>query len=702
MVKLSRVGVGYQEIKEELENVLKNNNVISKTYPGDAFNFFLELSAGLATMLGYKIDFNFRNSFIPTLHSRGAAYALASTLGYIPRRRQPATVRVRFEGNVSVPAETLFTIDGRTWINLQGFTLSSGVPVEVDLIQARPVREEFSGNGRPFQSFVLSYGPEVVNDSIYVSVDSQAWTRADSFLDELSTKRIYLERYYYNGKLIIIFGDGSYGETPSSGSRIVVSYRITDGEEANMIPTGQEVSHSLPLSSGQFLNGITITSSSGGAEEDTVEDIKFIAPRLFAAAGRAVRRSDYVAHLLKNSQIGSAGVIGEYEMTKEAGFSSHRFMNRVRASFVKKNIFYSEVSLNTYNTTVYNISIGDVPIYRGSYVAKEQAANGEEFVDVEGYVIPTLEPPSGFSGGAVIGGDQQAIKAFDNDFSEFWDTGVVPEDNTVIYTGYTFSSPRKIVAVRFKVSSAGRQMAVTVPARVIVFATNVDNPGAPVLEDSGSSPWVYLSSHVVRRMSRSHVSEWYPTLAGQSYKTYAIVFHGRRSVGGTLKFDFIQGVAEGDVGTINYETGAVTVRFTRNPISGSSLVSSYCYGDFTYSQGFQVCRSLDSVKGVQVELVYTPVRIVRVPLRMTIHYDTFFKLLGIQRSVEAAVKNFFAIGPRSMGKKFFRAELARVVMSVDGVSYVEIIDPHEDIELAFNEVVYAHPIAIEWIPMGRR
>jgi hypothetical protein len=93
----------------------------------------------------------------------------------------------------------------------------------------------------------------------------------------------------------VIFGDGQYGRIPSSGARIIASYRSGGGTVGN-VGDGQitQISKAPQL---QLLGAKVINRSpaSGGAERESIGQAIKYAPTVFGSMQRAVTAQDFVA-----------------------------------------------------------------------------------------------------------------------------------------------------------------------------------------------------------------------------------------------------------------------------------------------------------------------------------------------------------------------------------------------------------------------
>jgi hypothetical protein len=112
----------------------------------------------------------------------------------------------------------------------------------------------------------------------------------------------------------IVFGDGYFGNKPINGSTVNVNYMVTNGSEGNGIKN-VTLSDDLGRINGGIAQplGITITmEASGGANQESIDSVRFSAPRYFATQQRAISSDDYYSLIRERFQgeIDDISIIG--------------------------------------------------------------------------------------------------------------------------------------------------------------------------------------------------------------------------------------------------------------------------------------------------------------------------------------------------------------------------------------------------------
>ena len=113
--------------------------------------------------------------------------------------------------------------------------------------------------------------------------------------------RLFTIREAPNGFYELNFGDGiSFGKSPDAGNKIVVTYLQVKGPAANAITSFTSTSTVEYANQNFSLNVITSSESSRGANKQSIDSIKLLAPYAYATQQRLVTSLDYKTTILSN------------------------------------------------------------------------------------------------------------------------------------------------------------------------------------------------------------------------------------------------------------------------------------------------------------------------------------------------------------------------------------------------------------------
>jgi predicted phage baseplate assembly protein len=176
-----------------------------------------------------------------------------------------------------------------------------------------------SGDGTALQSFPLKRGsltylpstaPEAVaavTSTLLVTVNGVRWTEQPTLVGSGPETQAFTTTLDEAGQTTVVFGDGFAGAAPPSGKdNVRARYRKGLGTSGN-VPAGgvEQLIDSLP-----GLQKVTSPQpSSGGADAETVAQIRVNAPGSVRAFGRAVSAEDYAALALTYPGIVKAGAM---------------------------------------------------------------------------------------------------------------------------------------------------------------------------------------------------------------------------------------------------------------------------------------------------------------------------------------------------------------------------------------------------------
>jgi hypothetical protein len=138
---------------------------------------------------------------------------------------------------------------------------------------------------------------DVVVQESFSNTSTTTYTQAIDYLSLDNTSTVYFLQENTKGSYELYFGDGVIGKKLTEGNIIRLSYLITQGSVAAgannfvlMDPINGYSNHTL----------FPISSASQGSDRESIESIKFQAPKHYAAQKRAVTKEDYITIIQRN------------------------------------------------------------------------------------------------------------------------------------------------------------------------------------------------------------------------------------------------------------------------------------------------------------------------------------------------------------------------------------------------------------------
>jgi hypothetical protein len=157
------------------------------------------------------------------------------------------------------------------------------------------VADNYTYSSNNPQRFIIS-NKNVDTSSITVTVmedvgaTTLVYNRAQSLFDLNSSSPVFFVQGAENDSYEIVFGDGVNGRMPKNNSVITIEYRVSNGE----LPNGCNLfTPDTTLDSESNITVTTNQNASGGAISETLESIKYNAPRHFNTQERAITTEDY-------------------------------------------------------------------------------------------------------------------------------------------------------------------------------------------------------------------------------------------------------------------------------------------------------------------------------------------------------------------------------------------------------------------------
>lgn len=331
---INLVNLDFSTLKENFKAYLKGQGVFKDyDFEGSNMSVLLDLLSYNTYLNAFYLNMVGNEMFLDSAQLRESVISRAKELNYTPRsfKSARATVRVSVETDgskplITMPKGTTFT----TKIGANTFTFSTNENIifsgagntfttdTITIYEGQYINDTFTMDySEARQRFILT-NPTIDTDSLSVTVieDNGAqvlsYLRATSLFDKQSNSQIFFVQGAENEKYEILFGDGVIGRKPKDNSIIVCEYRICKGE----LPNGAfKFKADDAIGGFSKVNVRTITAASQGLISESIDSIKFNAPRYFTSQERAVTAEDY-ENLLKINfpEINAVSVYGGEEV----------------------------------------------------------------------------------------------------------------------------------------------------------------------------------------------------------------------------------------------------------------------------------------------------------------------------------------------------------------------------------------------------
>jgi hypothetical protein len=324
-------GLDFDTIRGNLRNYIASKAEFADyDFSDSALGTLLDLLAYNTYYNAFYTNMAVNESFIDTAQLYDSVVSHAKTLGYTPKsaRGAKANVQLIFTNSfanttfrsIRVPKDTAFTtiVNGATYkfVTPQTYTITAnttnGFAEYINIVEGEPLTHRFIYNRSSNTSFVLP-NQMVDTTSISVSVTSggntETYTLGSDILSVNSSSKVYFVEADRQQKYKVAFGDGVLGQQPATASVVTVSYRVCNAG----IPNGSNT-FTLTNTTIDGQTAITIVPigrSSGGADIEDIESVRFNAPRMYETQNRCVTSEDYRRILLdQNPDISAVNVWG--------------------------------------------------------------------------------------------------------------------------------------------------------------------------------------------------------------------------------------------------------------------------------------------------------------------------------------------------------------------------------------------------------
>lgn len=326
---LSTAELDFDSLKSDFKKFLQNQDRFKDyNFEGSNFATILDLLTYNTFINAFYLNQIGSESFLDTAQLKESVVSHAKELNFLPRSRNSsrAVVNLSQTGNVTDGTKTInkFTTFTTT-LGSNTLTFSTDRDVtavndgsgnfianNINIFEGTVVTEFFDIASANTKLVISSANVDV--DSVEVVVQKSSsdlsntvFRKADNLFNLTPTSEVFFLQGFGQDKYEIEFGNDVTGKKIASGNIVRVRYRETLGDEGN--------NAKVFVASDNSITTTTVANSSLGSERESIDSIRFNAPRVFATQDRAVTKEDYKS-LIKNEfpTVQTLNVIGGEEL----------------------------------------------------------------------------------------------------------------------------------------------------------------------------------------------------------------------------------------------------------------------------------------------------------------------------------------------------------------------------------------------------
>ena len=343
----------FDQIRTSIKDYLRaNSNFTDFDFEGSNFSVLIDTLAYNTYITAFNSNMIVNESFLDSATVRENVTSLARNIGYVPYSRNSASAEISF----TVSPDPNQILEDGTKIYTSSVTLKEGLVCTGSVRGSSYIFSIPENITAPVISGVASFNNIKINEGTFLSkkftvvnsldqkfildnsfIDTSTirvyvkgisdpglgtiYSLVDNILEINSNSQIFLIQEIPDEKYQLLFGDGIFGKKLENESIITVNYIITDGKDGNGIEkfsfAGSFVDAENRIVIPQnTINVTTNRKSQNGSDIESIDSIRYYAPRLYSSQYRAVTASDYET-IIKSKIYGNAesiSVIGGEEM----------------------------------------------------------------------------------------------------------------------------------------------------------------------------------------------------------------------------------------------------------------------------------------------------------------------------------------------------------------------------------------------------
>tara|TARA_B100000965_G_scaffold222134_1_gene185866 strand:+ start:670 stop:2703 length:2034 start_codon:yes stop_codon:yes gene_type:complete len=317
----------FEDVKSSIKSYLRTRTEFTDyDFDGSSLSYLIDLLAYNTYYTSFNANMALNEAFLPSATVRDNVVNLAKLLNYVPRSISASKACIKlnltteqvngaYPTSVTLKKGAVATGGAYMWNILSDITVGVNQTTGEAIFDAVTIRE---GSIVTFSYIVNTFGKQtykVASEDADISTlvvkvrpnesstQFDLYSRAETVATVSPTTRSYFLSETEDMRYEIRFGDDSVGRAVKDGEVVDLEYLVTSGVDGNQVTSfsfvGRIVDNNDRTYAAATVNLVTKQKSQQGDKAESIESIKYNAPRYYSAQYRAVTAQDY-AIITKN------------------------------------------------------------------------------------------------------------------------------------------------------------------------------------------------------------------------------------------------------------------------------------------------------------------------------------------------------------------------------------------------------------------
>lgn len=331
MAKTPITELDFFAIKEQFKDYLRTQTTFKDyNFEGSNMSILLDVLSYNTFQNNFYTNMAISEMFLDTAQLRNSVISHAKELNYLPKSSTSAKAIVRVTivdtngpSTITIPKGTRFTTSANgsafnfvTAINylakkvsISGSTatyVADSVEIFEGQIFTNFEKEGYFVEDSAFKCVLSNENVDITSVEVSSDIDSEPapFVFKTDIYGVLATERVFYIEPHFDDKYAVVFGRNKFGFQPTPDDTVQIEYRVCNEDEPN--GASKFATTFKPNTRVE-----TIQAAIGGSKKETLESIRFFAPRSIQIQERAITAKDYEVLLKQRfNEIDAVSVYG--------------------------------------------------------------------------------------------------------------------------------------------------------------------------------------------------------------------------------------------------------------------------------------------------------------------------------------------------------------------------------------------------------